>query len=53
MSSNRTPVYPRRTVVRTATLVGMTQHVLSVQLVVQRMEPAARLLLRFGMERRL
>src|SRR5205807_3848665 len=47
------PINPARPVVRTAALVGMTEYVLSVQLVVQRVEPAAGLVLRFGMERRL
>jgi pentose-5-phosphate-3-epimerase len=42
-------VNPRRAVVRTAASVRVTQHVLSVQLVVQRVEPTARLVLRFGM----
>ena len=47
------PVNPRCPVVRPAAIVGISKHILAVQLVVQCVEPTARLVLRFGMERRL
>jgi hypothetical protein len=46
-------VNPGCTVIGFAAIVGVPQNVISIHLVVQRIEPKARLSLRFGMERRL
>src|SRR4029453_9622022 len=47
------PVPPRCPLVGLAAGVGVLQHVFAVQLVIEQIEPIARRLLRFGLQRRL